>query len=503
MKKIGFLLLLVGPLLCGPCCRAWGEGVDRQPAVAGQFYPAGKDELLETLKLLYAKAVPPKGFGTVLAVIAPHAGYVYSGEVAASSFNQIDPTKEYENIFLLGPSHRVGFDGAAVYTEGDFKTPLGIVKVNTDLARRLIKENKVFVSRSDAHAQEHSLEVQLPFLQYRLKKNARIVPIVIGNSNPSTCKSIASTLRPYLTSRNLFVVSTDFSHYPSYEDARKVDKETADAITANAPDRFVEVVRENEGKGIPNLATCICGWPAVLTLLFMTQDNPGISYRTVQYKNSGDSPYGQKDKVVGYYAIAIVERGSRPEFPPAKLGATDKQELLALARNTILQYLTKKTIPDIDAAQFSPGQKVSAGAFVSLYKHGVLRGCIGRFAATEPLYKVVQAMAIAAATEDPRFPQVESSEVKDLNVEISVLSPMKRVNSISEIQLGRHGIYVQKGGRAGTFLPQVATEMGWSTEEFLGHCAQDKAGIGWNGWKDAEIYVYEAEVFGDKDAARR
>jgi AmmeMemoRadiSam system protein A len=112
-------------------------------------------------------------------------------------------------------------------------------------------------------------------------------------------------------------------------------------------------------------------------------------------------------------------------------------------------------------------------------------------------------MAIAAATEDPRFPQVESSEVKDLNVEISVLSPMKRVNSISEIQLGRHGIYVQKGGRAGTFLPQVATEMGWSMEEFLGHCAQDKAGIGWNGWKDAEIYVYEAEVFGDKDAVRR
>jgi len=143
--------------------------------------------------------------------------------------------------------------------------------------------------------------------------------------------------------------------------------------------------------------------------------------------------------------------------------------------------------------------KTNCGAFVTLKKHSDLRGCIGRFDASEPLYKVVRDMAIASSTQDYRFPPVVYNEIPELEFEISVLTPMRRVYSADEIELGRHGIYIRKGQNSGTFLPQVATETGWTKEEFLGHCAQDKAGIGWNGWKDAELYVYEAIVFGEKE----
>jgi hypothetical protein len=156
----------------------------------------------------------------------------------------------------------------------------------------------------------------------------------------------------------------------------------------------------------------------------------------------------------------------------------------------------------LDTAKFSKNLCACCGAFVTLQKHNELRGCIGRFDASQPLHRVVQQMAIAAATEDYRFPPVGPQEIDALEIEISVLTPMRRIGTIDEIELGRHGIYIRKGTRAGTFLPQVALETGWSKQEFLGHCAQEKAGIGWNGWKDAEIYVYEAKVFSEKELKR-
>jgi len=156
-------------------------------------------------------------------------------------------------------------------------------------------------------------------------------------------------------------------------------------------------------------------------------------------------------------------------------------------------------LPKVDTASFSPALKVHTGAFVTLNKENRLRGCIGRFMADEPLWKVVQQMAVAAAVQDPRFPPVKPVEMDKTNIEISVLTPLKKINSIDEIKLGRDGIYLVKNNRSGTFLPQVATETGWNLEEFLGHCARDKAGLGWNGWKDAELYTYQAIVFDEKE----
>jgi MEMO1 family protein len=491
-------LLLLGILFFFSNCQSQNKCIDRQPVVAGSFYPAQQGELNAALKQLFAKAVLSRNIKDVIAIISPHAGYVFSGEVAASAYNQIDPAKEYDNIFILGSSHQILFEGASIYSQGNFLTPLGTVKVNTELADHLIKENSVFSNRTDAHAREHSLEVQLPFLQYKLKKDFRIVPIVLGTQSPKTCKDIAKALEPYFNSKNLFVISTDFSHYPGYNDAINIDKATADAILTNVPNNLIRSIEKYESKGFSNLATCLCGWTSVLTLMYMTENNPDIAFTYIQYKNSGDTEYGEKNRVVGYNAITIALKNKKagPEF---KISNKEKKELLLIARNTVIEYAKNRKTPVIEEKNLSQTIKTNCGAFVTLKKHGDLRGCIGRFDASEPLYKVVQNMAIASSTQDYRFSPVAQNEIPELEIEISVLTPMRRIHSIDEIELGKHGIYMKKGYNSGTFLPQVATETGWTKEEFLGHCAQEKAGIGWTGWKDAELYVYEAIVFGEKE----
>jgi len=498
MRKTKIITILASCflLLCTEC-QSQGEHIDRQPAVAGSFYPAQQEELNAALKQFFKHAVPSKNIQNVIAIISPHAGYVYSGEVAASAFNQIDPAKVYENIFILGSSHYIAFEGASVYSQGNFITPLGTVRVNTELAGQLLKNNSVFCNRTDAHAREHSLEVQLPFLQYRLKKDFKIVPIILGTQSPETCQRIAEALRPYLNKKNLFVISSDFSHYPSYADAKNIDKATANAILTNSPKNLIRSMAKFEQKGISNLATCLCGWTSVLTLLYMTEGNADVAFTHILYKNSGDVEYGDKNRVVGYNAIAISvnEKKEQVEF---KLTDKEKKDLLAIARNTVKHFVKNHTKPEIDEKNLSPILKTNCGAFVTLKKNGNLRGCIGRFDASEPLYKVVQEMAIASSTQDTRFLPVESNEIPELEIEISVLTPMRRISTIDEFELGKHGIYMRKGYRSGTFLPQVAAETGWTKEEFLGHCAQDKAGFGWNGWKDAELFVYEALVFGEE-----
>ncbi len=498
MKKILFAPFIMAALVfVSASCSSQNRGIDRQPAVAGQFYPAGKNELRNTLVELFSRAVPNRGLKNVVAVIAPHAGYVYSGVVAASSFNQIDPARKYDNIFVLGPSHHVGFEGASVYADGDYLTPLGPVKVNRTLAEELIRKDNVFSPRTDAQEQEHSVEVEMPFLQYILKNKFTVVPIVVGAFRPETCARIADVLRPYFNERNLFVISTDFSHYPPYRDAIGIDKTTADAVASNSVSTLISAVQENGRKGVPNLATSMCGISCVLSLLYMTQGNPQVSIDEIQYMNSGDVG-GEKDRVVGYYALAVSLQD-----PPQKSGffldPASRKELLAIARNILHRYLDGRGTPELDPASLPAAIRTNAGAFVTLNEHNRLRGCIGRFDASEPLYKTVEEMAVAAATQDYRFPSVGPNELNDIEIEISVLSPMRKISSIDEIEMGRHGIYIRKGSRSGTFLPQVAAETGWTKEEFLGHCAQDKAGIGWNGWKDADIFVYEALVFGEHE----
>ncbi|MBN2349053.1 MAG: AmmeMemoRadiSam system protein B [Bacteroidales bacterium] len=478
----------------------------REPVVAGQFYPASKDALDAELIKLFSDVKDQKtskGINNqpeILAVISPHAGYVFSGSVAAAGYKQLNPKKQYQNIFLIGSSHRTYFNGASIYNKGNYRTPLGDVKVNLSLANMLINKYDVFKFREDAHNYEHSLEVQLPFLQHILEKEFTIVPVIIGSQDKNTCKKIAEALKPYFNQDNLFVISSDFSHYPDYTNAVKVDGLTAQAIISNNPDNLLEQIQKNEKSHISNLATSLCGWTSVLTLMYLSQDIPDVQYIPVVYKNSGDvEHYGEKSRVVGYYSICLEQKPVISNTNNFLLSHQDKEDLIKIARNTVNSYVRFQKRPAIEENLLSDNLKTPAGAFVTLHKKGQLRGCIGRFDPDIPLFKVIQDMAIAASTRDYRFTPVTPDELDQLDIEISVLTPLKKINSIEEIVLGKHGIYIKKDHQSGTFLPQVATQTGWSLDEFLGHCAKDKAGLGWNGWIDAELYTFEAIIFSEKD----
>jgi AmmeMemoRadiSam system protein A len=310
---------------------------------------------------------------------------------------------------------------------------------------------------------------------------------------------LANVLKPYFNEKNLFVISTDFSHYPDYTNALKSDGAMADAVASNSSSNFLKTKSSLEGKRIPNLATAMCGWTSVLTLLNITENRNDVKYKKILYKNSGDSNYGEKNRVVGYHAICVIPTGKTNTSEHFDLSDKDKIQLLTIARETIDTYIVNSTYPEIKEKNITEDNKENVGAFVTLYKKGELRGCIGHMQSEQPLYKTVQSLVVASAVKDYRFKPVELKELKDIEIEISVLTPMQQINSIDEIEMGRHGIYIKKGFHTGTFLPQVAQESNWSKEEFLGRCARDKANIGWEGWKDAELFVYEALKFCEDD----
>ena len=484
------LTIIIAVMMMNTC----NGNVAKEPTVrsatqANRFYTGDAKELSEEVDSFLALHAKDRKYEQVAAVIVPHAGYYFSGNVAAAAYQSIADDVQYKRIFLLGPSHHEWLDGASVNTEYDYySTPLGNVKVDVETAQKLIEADSVFSYHAKAHDREHCLEMQLPFLQRRFGEVPPIVPIIISTNDFRKLQRIAEVLKPYMTEENLFVVSSDFSHYPKYEDACEVDARTGKAVESGDVERFIAQLEENARSGVKNLATSACGELAIATLMLMMQDG-GYKVKHLLYQNSGDIDNHDHSRVVGYHAFAILRKS---EF---SLNDEDKRMLKDIALTSIKDSLDGKRIvePTLNS-QFSILNS-RCGAFVSLHKQGRLRGCIGHFGEDVPLHEIVAEMARAAAFEDPRFMPVTKDELDDIDIEISVLTPMRRIQSLDEFQLHKHGIYIEKGYRSGTFLPQVADEVNWTKEEFVGHCAQDKAGIGWDGWKDAELYVYEAIVF--------
>ena len=462
--------------------------VVRPATQAGRFYEGNPRLLSHEIDSLLARHANDGILDSVAALIVPHAGYYFSGNVAASAYARLNPKKPYKRIFLLGPSHHEWLNGASVNGEvDDYATPLGNVPVDREVAHQLIEADSVFTYQPKAHDREHCLEVQLPFLQRHLGEVPPIVPIIISTNDFSKLKRMAEVLKPWLTDENLFVISSDFSHYPSYEDAIKVDAKTGKAIESGDVEQLIATIEANERSGIRNLATSACGEFPIITLMLMLNSQYQIKH--LLYQNSGDIDDYDHSRVVGYHAFAIL-RGEEKGF---SLSDDDKHILKQIAYESIKDSLDGKPISHPSTLTSHLSSK--CGAFVSLHKQGRLRGCIGHFGEDTPLHEIVAEMARAAAFEDPRFMPVTREELDDLDIEISVLTPMHRIQSLDEFQLHRHGIYIRKGYRSGTFLPQVADEVNWTKEEFVGHCSQDKAGLGWDGWRDAELYVYEAIVF--------
>lgn len=282
---------------------------NRFASVAGQYYPAGKQELQTELTRLFSGA-EPKRHDAVRAIIAPHSSYIFSGKIAASAYSQIDHHKVYKRIFLLTSSRLDSFIGASVFCNGDYVVPNGIAEVDTLFSKQLASEHpNLFRDARTPHIHEHSIEVQLPFLLYHLTQPFKIVPIVLGTHTPEICRQLAKILQPELNEDNLFIICSDFSSFLPANTARRIDEETEQAIITNKPDKLLKTLDKHQQQKYPGYKNSLAGWSAVLTLLYMTSGNPELQYKLIDQCNSGDIPnYGNYERVTGFRALALVEQ---------------------------------------------------------------------------------------------------------------------------------------------------------------------------------------------------
>ena len=463
----------------------------RPPAVAGAFYPSHPETLTQMVDGYLAQAERLDPEPSIL--IAPHAGYVYSGGVAAHSFKQA-LERAYRHIIILGFNHQYAysFTGAAVWTAGPWRTPLGDAPIDADLARKILASSSAFHADQAIHLGEHSLEVEVPFLQ-RVLPNIPIVPISIGRPQLETMQLVADGLAAVLRENpeTLIVVSTDLSHYPRYEDAQRVDQASLHAIMSLDPLALEAWDEEAMSARTPNLHTTMCGKGPVLAAMLLARSMGAEVVRVIKYANSGDVPEGSHDQVVGYGAVEFI-RGQ----PPA-LTTEDKVTLLKLARDTLQEYLSTHNKPHFEPT--SSAMQQPRATFVTLRHRRThdLRGCRGEVFARYPLWESVQRVCLLSAFDDPRFPPLLANELSDMHLEISVLTPMRLAGSPEEVVVGRHGVMIRHGSHGGLFLPQVPVEQGWDRDEYLSTLCWMKAGLPADAWrkKDVRLYIFEAEIF--------
>lgn len=505
----------------------------RQPAYAGQFYPHEPGAITDQIKqfLQAAASLKPspqpspatflagegetapllakEGLGEVKAIIVPHAGYDYSGAVAAYGYQRLAGQK-VNTVVLISNSHQAYFDGAAIDDHDAWSTPLGEVAVDKALAKKLVQADAAIKFDGAPHQSDHNLEVQLPFLQTALQDGFKIVPIEFGNKDDETYEKLARALADNLSEDDLVVISTDMSHYPSYGDAQKIDTGTLEKIKTGDVAELENYVRMVENAGYANEQTLLCGIDAVKTVLELAKLAGWSEIEILKYANSGDAAIGDKERVVGYGAVAFGQNknekiknkkenasATSTEFVVAgELNNKQQKILLKIAKETVESFVENGKIPEYNVADERLNQK--QGAFVTLNKNGQLRGCIGQILPTgQPLWQVVRDMAVAACSEDGRFNPVEKSELGELEYEISVLSAPEKIDDWRKIEPGKHGVVISQGRSKGVFLPQVATETGWSLEEFLSELCWQKAGLEPSCYKDPDtrIEVFTAQVF--------
>ncbi len=448
------------------------------PAVAGQFYPGSREELSRIVDADLARAPLKRFDGDIIGLIVPHAGYQYSGKIAAAAFKQVEG-KSYKRVVVMGLSHHVPVYGAALSTRDAYRTPLGDIPIDTEAVKSILKNYSWANDDQRVYEVEHSLEVELPFIQTALK-DFKLVPIIIGANDPMLLDKIAVALDSMFPGDDtLFVASTDLSHYHPYNEATELDRRTIGFITDSKLDDYADAVAAEKAQ--------LCGSSPVYVMKKIAQLR-GAKLSLIQYANSGDTT-GDRSRVVGYGAIAAVV----PE-KAGSLGDTQKKELIKLARATVDAHVAGKKLPPLpdDPALKSPG-----AAFVTLKKHGELRGCIGQIIAQGPLDRTVQDMAVAASSQDPRFPPVRPEELKDIDIEISALTPPEPLVDPLAVRVGTDGLIIEKGMYRGVLLPQVPAEQGWNKTQYLEGIAR-KAGLPPDAWKDAKLMRFQAIVFGEK-----
>jgi AmmeMemoRadiSam system protein B/AmmeMemoRadiSam system protein A len=501
LRRIFYLLFIISLLLMSSVAiaqvskggREAGMKEIREPAVAGAFYPDKPEVLSRDVKKYLENAKKEKMEGEIVALVSPHAGYMYSGRVAAYAYQMLEG-KHFDSVVVVAPSHRALFKGASLYDRGGYRTPLGVVPIDTELSRKMMERRKEIQFLPEAHFQEHSLEVQIPFLQVVLK-TFKLIPIVMEPYwSWETCQYLASAIAEAVKGKNvLLVASSDLSHFHSYEEAVKLDQIVLDHIDRFDPEGLNRDLRNGRGEA--------CGGGPIISIMLAAKALGANKGKVLKYLNSGDVT-GDRSRVVGYAAGVFYKKaGEKEKMKEGKkigvdlgLNEEEKKALHHIARTVIENKARGKTVPEFKIE--SPILKENRGAFVTIHQRGKLRGCIGYIEGQGPLHKTIEEMAEAAAFRDPRFTPVKEKELPELELEISVLTPLKRIQDVNEIQVGKHGIYIKKGWYSGLLLPQVATEYGWDCQTFLEHTCQ-KAGLPSNAWKDKdiEIYIFSADIF--------
>ncbi len=511
----------------GTSASAQEAGKVRPPARAGSFYPSDP----ETLKAVLAQSLDipkPTVRGRIIGILVPHAGYQFCAAVAGYSYRAVQHM-EPDTVVLIGPSHSMLFEGAALDTSDAWETPLGQVPVNVTLRKALLAADPVFGASAAAHAPEHSLEVQLPFLQSALGSATRhyplrILPILIADDRPKAVDTIAGALSKVLKDEDvLLVASSDLSHYPSYEDAVRVDQEFLKAVASFDPAQVRATEERLMAEGVKQLDCVACGLGPLLVTMKVAKALGADKAEVLKSANSGDATdTALGPGVVGYGAVVFYASGESAANPPAhqegagpeggekgvsmtqpasdspELNEQQQRTLLHIARQAIVAHIKGGPKLDTDAVTDEVLREQRA-AFVTLKKEGNLRGCIGHIEPRLPLVEAVAELAVAAATQDFRFPPVQAEEVDKLEIDISAMSPLRKVGSAEEIIVGKHGVVVEQGGRRGVFLPQVAPEQGWDRETMLTVLCREKAGLPGDAWKKgADLYVFTAQVFSEQ-----
>jgi len=475
----------------------------RSPAVAGQFYPDDAGKLRAAIEAFMRDARSARVEGPV-AVVVPHAGYIFSGQIAADGYKQVAGLA-VDTVVILGTNHTSGtFRRISVYQGAGYRTPLGVAAVDRPLADALVTEGGA-VFDTTLHEREHSVEVQVPFVQV-VFPNAKIVPVVIGSADRAQASRFARAIASLAKNRRVLIVaSSDLSHYPPQREAVGIDRATLEGIAGFDPAAIEDASAGVAAPRVSGLVTRACGLAPILVAMETARALGATRGTVVSYANSGDTPAGEADRVVGYGAVVygrgpkgIDDAAVRPVAADDRgaLDAGDKRVLIDLARDTITRYLRTDTVPLPRGG--SPRLLREAGVFVTVKKHGQLRGCIGRILPEGTLIRLVSAMAIESAFKDPRFPPVTARELGDLDIEISVLTPMTPVAGPEAIVVGRDGVLLRVGSAGAVFLPQVATEQGWTRVQLLDHLAE-KAGLPSSAWRGAQakLQTFQAIVFSE------
>ncbi|MHC4625131.1 MAG: AmmeMemoRadiSam system protein B, partial [Planctomycetota bacterium] len=470
--------------------------------LAGSWYSADPEVLTEQFDGFFRKADPNK-IDNVIALILPHAGYTWSGQTAA--FGLKASPRQYKRIVVIGPSHRVYMDQMfSVPRATHYQTPLGRIPLDTQFIDKLLKF-PMFQNLPRALQPENSIELELPLLRYR-QKDFKLVPIAAGRCSLATIREAGSVLRGLVDADALVVASSDFVHYGRAH--RFVP------FTENIPENIkrldmgaYEYIAKLDCKGFldykQRTGATICGSVPIAVLLSML--DKGTKAHLVKYATSGELT-GDFSNSVSYLSVAFAGTWqNRPEVEPqsgkAELTEHDKEQLLTLARKSVVYALEKRQVPnaaDLDVT-VSPAMQTPRAAFVTLKRNGRLRGCIGDIFPRQPLFKSVIANAINAAVNDRRFIPVSKDECSSLTIEISALTPPEPVESYRQIRIGTDGVVLRKDDRSAVFLPQVAPEQGWDLGQTLTQLSL-KAGLPADAWKGgASFLVFQANVFGETE----